>query len=317
MKQNPDLTVTIVIAVYNCENCLKELTERIRQSLKNITENYMVILVDDSSTDNSWAKIIELNEVDKRIDGIKLSRNFGQHHAITAGIDHTSSDWLIIMDCDLQDNPEYIPLLLEKAHEGYDIVQARRIAVAGNYFRRLYSIFFYKLFSFLTGTRYDGSVGNYGIYSKKVYTVLKQMREPMRAFPQMIKWTGFRATTIDVKHDERFSGKSSYTFVKLFSLGMNIIISFSNKPLNLTVRLGLIISFIAILFSLYNLFAYYTGIIQVVGYASIIISIWLLGGLIIFSIGILGIYIGKSFDALKGRPLYIIESTTGQTDGGV
>ncbi len=301
------MSISIVIPCYQAELLLDELISRISKSLQRLELPYEVILVDDGSSDHTWGKIQELCRNSTKVKGIKLSRNFGQHHAITAGIDQASCEWLVVMDCDLQDQPEEIVKLYQTAITGFEIVYARRIERNDSLMKRLTSKLFYKVLSLISGIHYDGTIGNFGIYHRKVYSNLKKMREPMRAFSPMVRWVGFQTTGIDVKHGNRFQGKSTYNWGKLLNLGIEIMISYSNRPLLFSIKLGFFLSVAAILFSTYNVFAYLTGKITVIGYASLIASIWLLSGIMLFFMGILGLYISKVFDGIKHRPIYIVE----------
>lgn len=304
------MKISIVSPVYRAEQIVDELVRRIQHALEPLTSDYEIVLVEDCGPDHSWDKIVANAQRDKRIKGIKLSRNFGQHHAITAGLDYCSGDWVVVMDCDLQDRPEEIIPLYEKALEGYDIVFARRVNRMDGFFKKLTSQVFYKLFSYLSGVPQDGTIANFGIYSRKVVNAINSMREPMRAFSPMARWVGFSKTAIDVKHDERFAGSSSYNWGRLINLALDISIAYSEKPLRLTIKMGLGISFLSILYALFNLYARFAGIITQTGYASLIISIWFLSGMIIFTLGIIGLYIGKTLEGIKNRPLYIIDHTT-------
>lgn len=299
--------ISIVSPVYKAEEIVHELVEQITNCMKEITTDFEIVLVEDGSPDNSWSEIEKICEVNKHVKGIKLSRNFGQHKAISAGLENAKGDWIVVMDCDLQDRPQEIINLYNKATEGYDIVLAQRKTRNDSFFKRLSSKLFYKTFAYLTGIPQDESVANFGIYSRKVINALNSMRETARAFPIMIKWVGFSKTHIEVTHAERFTGKSSYDFKRLINLALDIIVSYSDKPLRLTIKIGFFISLFSILFAMYNLIAYLTGYIKVTGYASLIVSIWFLSGLIIFIIGIVGLYIGKTFDGVKRRPIYIID----------
>jgi dolichol-phosphate mannosyltransferase len=299
--------LSIVSPVYKAENIIDELVRRIKESVSGITPDYEIILVEDGSKDQSWNKIIEHCQIDEKVRGIKLSRNFGQHHAITAGLDCCKGDWIVVMDCDLQDQPEEISKLYEEALKGFDIVYARRKQRYDSYFKKLTSKIFYKLFAWLSGVPQDGTIANFGIYSSKAIQAVNELREPLRSFATMIKWVGFKSTGIYVEHAERFAGKSTYNFKKLFQLALDISLSFSDKPLRMTVKLGVIISGSAFLFGLYNLYKYFTGRITEPGFTSLILSLWFLSGLIIFILGIIGLYLGKVFEGIKERPLYIIE----------
>lgn len=301
--------ISIVSPVYKAENIIDELVKRLTIELNKITADYEIILVDDRSPDNSWDKMRQHCITDNRIKGIRLSKNFGQHHAITAGLDKCNGDWVVVMDCDLQDRPEEIIQLYNEAKNGYEIVFARRVLRQDSIIKKFSSKLFFKLFSYLSGIQQDGTISNFGIYSRKAINVITSLREPMRAFSPMARWVGFKKTAIDVTHAERYEGKTSYSWGKLIDLGLDIAIAYSDKPLKLAVKLGLSISLLALLYTIYNLYAYFTGIIKVPGFASIIISIWFLAGLIIFILGIVGLYIGKTFEGIKNRPIYIEDQT--------
>ena len=302
--------IAVVVPVYRAEKIIGELCKRLISSLSEITADFEIILVDDRSTDNSWKKIKENTLKDDRIKGYLLSKNFGQHHAITAGIDKSNADWVVVMDCDLQDRPEEIVKLHNKAMQGFDIVLALRKNRKDHLLKKMSSKLFYLILSFFSGMKFNGEVGNFGIYNKKVVDNIKEMREPFRFFVSSVKWTGFDSATIDVKHDKRFEGKSTYDYKKLISLGFNIIISYSNKLLKMMIFFGILFSFLSLLIIIYNFYLKFTDQITELGYTSIITSIWFLAGIILSSIGILGIYIGKIYDGIKNRPLYIISKKT-------
>ena len=301
-----DNKIAVVIPVYRAEKIIDELCRRLIFSLSKITDDFEIILIDDSSPDYSWGKIKENSIKDNRVNGYLLSRNFGQHHAITAGIDKTNANWVIVMDCDLQDRPEEIANLYYLAIKGFDIVLANRKNRKDSFLKKTTSKFFYFLLSFFSGMKFNGEVGNFGIYHSKVINSIKEIKDPFRFFVSSVKWVGFKSTTIDVEHDRRYNGVSSYNFKKLISLGINIIISFSNKPLKIMIFSGIITALLSILFLVYNFYLKFSGQITELGYVSIISSIWLLSGVILFSTGILGIYIGKIYDGIKKRPFYII-----------
>ncbi|MEW6675098.1 MAG: glycosyltransferase family 2 protein [Nitrospirota bacterium] len=307
-KKNPHISV--VIPVYKCEGCLDELYRRLTNSLETITDDFEIIMIEDCGGDGSWDLIVKMAKIDRRVKGIKFSRNFGQHYAITAGLDYAKGDWIVVMDCDLQDQPEEIKKLYDKAQEGFDIVLGRRYKRQDNIIKRLASWLFYKVLSYMTDTIQDGSIANFGIYNKKVINILRRMKENLRYFPVMIRWVGFNLTTINIKHAERHIGQTSYSFKKLLNLAIDVIIAFSDKPLWLTVKLGFTISFLSFLCATYIILRALFGIKGVEGWPSLIVSIGFLSGLIIFILGLIGIYIGKIFDEEKSRPLYIIDEKT-------
>lgn len=302
--------ISIVSPVYRGEELLDTLVKRVKNTLKGITENYEIILVEDCGPDNSWNKIEDQASSDARVKGIKLSRNFGQHYAISAGLDLSRGEWVVVMDCDLQDQPEEIPRLLEKAHEGYDIVLARRHNRQDKFFKKLFSKLFYGTLGYLTGSYQDSSVANFGIYHKKVIQTICSMRESIRYFPTMVKWVGFNATSLDVEHAPRTEGNSSYNFKRLLNLALDIILAYSDKPLRLVVKTGLVISFVSFVGAIITTIRAITGDITVIGYASLIVSIWFFAGLIIVILGVIGLYLGKTFEGVKDRPVYVIDKKT-------
>jgi polyisoprenyl-phosphate glycosyltransferase len=298
--------LSIVSPVYKAEKIIDELVARLTAELSKITDSYEIVLVEDAGPDNSWDKIVENCKKYPHVKGIKFSRNFGQHHAITAGLDYCVGEWVVVMDCDLQDRPEEIINLYTEAQKGYDIVYARRKQRQDKFMKRMTSQLFYFVFSYLSGSKQDGTVANFGIYHRKVIDAINTMREPLRVFSAMSRWVGFKHSSIDVEHASRFEGTTSYNWSRLIDFALDYAISYSQKPLKLAVRLGLTISCLSVLYTIYVIIAYYSGIITQAGYTSLIISIWFLSGLIIFILGIIGLYVGKTFEGIKNRPIYII-----------
>jgi dolichol-phosphate mannosyltransferase len=305
MKSKPH--ISIVSPVYQAEKIVAELIRQLHENLTKITNDYEIILVNDASPDNSWAAIAGECMKDNRVKGINLSRNFGQHYAITAGLHYSKGEWVVVMDCDLQDRPDEIPNLYRKAQEGWDIVYARRTGRQDNYLKKISSKIFNGILAYLSGIKAD-NVANFGIYRSKVIAEYNKMKEYARAFGTLIRYLGFNSSIIDVKHGERFEGKSSYTLAKLFRLAADIILSTSDKPLKLTIKFGFIVSVISFVLALYNLIAKLTGLIQLVGFTSTIFSIWFVGGMILFVLGIIGLYIERIFTQVKGRQLFIVKN---------
>lgn len=302
--------ISVVIPVYKAENCLHELYTRLQASLEEITDDFEIILVEDCGGDRSWDIIVELNRTDPRVKGIQFSRNFGQHYGITAGLENCDGDWVVVMDCDLQDRPEEIPRLYAKAKEGFDVVLARREKRTDALIKKTTSALFYKIFSYFTSLKCDGRVGNFSIISRQVATNLANMREQLRFFGGLISWMGFPTTSIDVRHAERYQGKSTYTYRKLWNLAVETIIAYSDKPLRLSIKIGFVISLFSFLYGGYMVFRWLTHDESVLGWTSVIVSLYFLSGIIIANLGIIGIYLGKTYDETKKRPLYIIRRTT-------
>lgn len=300
------MKLSVISPIYKGEKMLDELVSRIEASVETFTKDYEIILVNDCSPDDSWNRIKEICAKDKKVKGINLSRNFGQHYAITAGLTESTGEWIVVMDCDLQDRPEEIPNLYQKAQEGYDTVLAQRIERKDGYFKRLSSILFNATFAFLTDQDQDKTVGNFGIYHRQVINAVLSMGDSVRWFPLMVKWVGFNIAYLPVEHAERAEGKSSYSFRRLFSVASDNMIAFSNKPLRLMLQFGFFVVVISVLVALFYLGRYISGGIAVDGFTTMVLSMWILGGIIIMMIGMTGIYIGKTFDKTKGRPIYII-----------
>lgn len=301
------MKLSIVSPVYRCEACLEDLIIRLGVSLKSVTSDYEFIFINDGGPDKSWEKLQDLAVENKAIKLLNLSRNFGQHAAITAGLAESIGEWVVVMDCDLQDLPEEIPNLYQKAQEGYDIVLAERVVRNDSFYKKMTSKFFYFILSYLTGTKQDTSVANFGIYKRNVIQEVLKMGDYIKFLPLMVKWVGFRSCKLQVKHANRSEGSSSYSLLKLLRLSADVILSFSDKPLKILVKLGFIISFMALVFGIYMLYSFLNGEIIVQGYASLIISLWFLSGLIISMLGLVGLYVGKSFDKVKNRQVYIIK----------
>lgn len=302
--------IAVVIPVYKAEGHLHELYNRLVIVLQEITPKFEIIMIEDFGGDKSWEIIEELARRDPRVRGIQFSRNFGQHYGLTAGIDHTDSDWVVVMDCDLQDQPEEISRLYDKAKEGYDIVLARRGDRQDSALKRLTSWLFYKLFSYLTDVKYDGETGNFRIMSRAVVVNLQRMREQLRFFGALVHWLGFPSATIVVEHAKRVNGKSSYTLSKRWKLGIEAIIAYSDKPLRVAVRLGFSMAVLSFFYGAYILIYSVLNQSPIPGWSSLIVSLYFIGGIIIAILGILGVYVGKTFDESKKRPLYIIQRTT-------
>ncbi|MDD2228152.1 MAG: glycosyltransferase family 2 protein [Candidatus Cloacimonetes bacterium] len=301
--------ISFVIPCYNTANCLEQLYSQIKFQIEKISVDFEILFVDDCSPQKDYLKIEKLASKDPRVKLVKFVRNFGQQKAISAGIKLSRGDWVIVMDADLEDDPSYIPLLLQKAQDGNDKVLARRMNRTHSYTKKLYSRTFHALFDYLTGIKTDTAIGNYGIYSRKVIDVFNTMDEQFRTFGLLIKWLGFTSAYIDVEHGTRHSGKSSYDFSKGLILALDAMIAFSQKPLKLTVISGFIITLLSLVLGIIFLIRWLFVGIPIIGWTSTVLSIWFLGGFIIMTLGVLGLYIGKIFEETKNRPHYVIDYT--------
>lgn len=299
--------ISFVSPVYRAEKILDKLVEEINKVMLKLEVSYEIILVDDRSPDNSWKVIQEIAKNQNHVKGYRLSKNFGQHPTIMAGLSQAKGEWIVVMDCDLQDHPSEVEKLYNKAIEGYDVVFAKREVRKDSFLKKLSSKIFSLLYGYLTDTNFDNSIANFGIYNKKVVKSVLNMQDYIKSFPLFVKWVGYNTSAIEVTHFEREEGKSTYTIKKLVKLAFDTIISFSNKPLKLFVKFGVLISFMAFLSGVYTIYKYLNGEIEVLGYSSLILSIWFLSGVLITITGIVGIYVGKIFDQAKNRPSFIID----------
>jgi len=298
--------ISVVSPVYMAENIVEELVRQLHEQLALISPDYEIILVNDASPDKSWEKVLQVCMEDFRVKGINLSRNFGQHYAITAGLQQSKGEWVVVMDCDLQDLPEEIPNLYHIAQKGYDSVFAQRLKRNDSLFKKVVSKIFYTLFSYLTDTKQDPTVANFGIYRRCVIDAILAMHDQIRFFPTMVQWVGFKKFYLPVKHASRYEGNSTYNFKSLFNMALNNMIAFSDKPLRVTVKIGFSIASISFITGIIYLILYFTGRISVLGFTSLIISIWFLSGIIMLILGVLGLYLGKVFEKVKHRPTFII-----------
>lgn len=304
---NQDIKISVVLPVYRNEAMLEELCQRLLEVMKQLNAQPELIFVNDASPDNSWEIIKSLAAKHPEVRGLNLSKNFGQHYAISAGLAHSNGDWVVVMDADLQDVPEEITKLYKEALRGYDIVLAQRQKRKDSWLKKRFSLWFYKLLSYLSGAKYDGSVANYGIYNRKVVAAIVDLPEKNRYFPSMVKWVGFHSTSIAVNHASRESGSSAYNWKKRTNLALDIILSYSDKPLRLAIKLGVLMVILSSAFAIWILIRWIKGDIVVEGYTSLLLSIWFLSGILILVLGVSGLYIGKIFENVKDRPTYIVK----------
>lgn len=299
------MKISVVIPVYGCKKALIPLYERLTKVMIELTNDYEIILINDNCPQNSWEIIESLCQSDSHVKGIEMARNFGQIKAITAGLDYSTGDWVVVMDCDLQDQPEEIVNLYNKAMEGYDVVFARRENRKDSFLKILVSNIFYKIYSFASDGNYDPALCNFSIIHRKVAESYCQMRELHRAYVIYIKWLGFRQTAINVHHEERYEGKSSYNFKKRMAMAFDILTSQSDKLLKMTVGFGFFVTFLSLMFIVYLIFNYFISNVTA-GWTSMIAVMCFIGGIIISVIGFVGIYVGNIYMQVKERPLYIV-----------
>ncbi len=304
------IEISVVVPVYGCTAALRPLHAGIREVLNEAGLSFELILVDDRGPDDPWPVIRSLVAEDSRVRGVRLSRRFGQHPAIMAGLRHARGNWVVVMDCDLQDDPREIPVLYRDAvDKGVDISRARRMDRTEGWFRRYASRGFFGLLGFLIGVPMSSEIGNFGIYSHRVIDAVLSCPEQNKFLPAIVQWVGYSQSTITVQHQPRFSGKSGYSLRRLLRLAWTTIINFSEKPLHLMLQFGALVVLIAVLYSLSALVRWLFWGVSVSGWTSIILSIWFFGGLNIMFLGLLGAYMARLLEVTKGRPDTIVAET--------
>lgn len=302
------LTISVVVPVYGGADSLSLLCERVEQQLVPITKQFEIIFVDDRCPHDSWKEIERLKTKHPYVVGVRLSRNFGQHIAITAGLAQAKGDYVIVMDCDLQDPPEYIPAMYAKIQEGHDLVLARRAKRSHSPFRLLAAKTYFYLLGVLTEERVDGSYGSLSMLSRKVVNAFLEFSERERHYLFILRWMGFTIGTIEYPHAERHSGQSSYTLRRLMRHAISGIFFQATVLLRGIVAVGLTFAAFGLLMAAYFIAQYFTsGAVE--GWTSIVVLMLVCTGVILTSLGVIGLYIGKIFDQTKARPLYFIDQT--------
>jgi len=300
-------TLSIIIPIYNEEQVIPELHQRLTNSAKQITEDYELIFVNDGSRDNSLNELKKVTEKDEKSFYINFSRNFGHQIAVTAGIDHCQGKAIAIIDGDLQDPPELIPEMYRKHKEGYEVVYARRENREGEtYFKKITAKLFFRTLRNLTSVDIPLDTGDFRLIDRRIVDVLKQMPEQNKFLRAQIAWLGFRQIAVYFNRDKRKFGKSGYPLSKMLKFAMDGITSFSDKPLEFVTRAGFIISGLSFLVILYAVFGHFVLNQTITGWTSLIVSSMFIGGVQLISIGIIGEYISRINKNVLQRPLCII-----------
>jgi dolichol-phosphate mannosyltransferase len=306
-------TISVVSPVYGCRGSLEKLASRVAEACQTFASDFELILVDDCGPDDAWEMMQELVARHPWVRGVRHSRNFGQHNAISTGIARASGEWTVVLDCDLQDPPEAIPdLYREAVATGAYAVFAQRKNRQDGAAKRFTSWAFHRTLEWLTGAEQDESTANFGIYHRKVIDAVVAMPERERAFPLMVTWTGFTSGVLPVQHAKREVGKSGYTLARMLSLATRAVLGYSEKPLRMVASGGVVCALIAFGFVGLALYQFFSGEITVAGYVSVIASVWLLSGLILFSIGVVGLYVGQVFKNVQGRPFSVVADEIGE-----
>lgn len=301
-----DPVISIIAPIWNESESLPELYKRITDVMASGENTWEMILVDDGSTDGSTDQIIALSEKDARIRPVIFARNFGHQIAVTAGLDQSRGQAIVIIDADLQDPPEVILELIKKWHEGYEVVYATREEREGeSFFKKFTAKWFYRIINRITDIDIPLDTGDFRLMDRKVVEVLNTMREKHRFLRGMSAWVGFRQTGVPYKRAARFAGETHYPLKKMLRLALTAITGFSFLPLQIATYMGFISAGISILAIPLVVYLRLSGSHELSGQATTLIAVLFLGGVQLISLGILGEYIGRLYDEARGRPLYI------------
>jgi dolichol-phosphate mannosyltransferase len=301
--------ISVVSPVYRAEDIVDEFVRQVRQGLERVTADFEIVLVEDGSGDGTWPRIAAACAADARVKGIKLSRNFGQHYAITAGLEFARGAHVVVMDCDLQDDPAFIPDLYAKAAEGYDVVLTSKPERAHGFFKDLTARLFARSLQWAGGmSAPDWLVGGYSILSRRAVDGVLGITDVHRTYLGMVRWLGLPLAQVPVVHRARHRGKSSYSLKRLVRHAIDGWVSQSNRLLYLSVAMGFSFLLAAILLIALIFIVYFLrGFAQ--GWPSLVVLILTCTGTVLMSLGVLGLYVGKIFDQVRSRPLYVVERT--------
>jgi polyisoprenyl-phosphate glycosyltransferase len=307
------IELSVVIPVYNCAGCLEELHARLSASLRQVTPDYEIVLVDDRSTDAAWEILRRLAGEDPRLRIVRLSRNFGQHAAITAGLARSTGAWTVVMDCDLQEPPEEIPRLYAKAQQGYEIVRATREGRRHSAFRRVSATLYRRMLSEREG---EIEFSTLSIISRKVVDTFLLLRDRDREYQLVLDWLGFSQASISFAHADRAGDSpSTYGLRELVGVALDGMFFRTTVLLRWIVFAGFCIAGAGGVMAIYAVFSRYVEDTPP-GYTSIVVLLLLLSGFIIIALGIVGLYIGRIFDQVKGRPLFVVDEQIDGADVG-
>jgi len=303
--------ISIVIPIYNEEETILELYRRLSATFSRLAYDYEFIFVDDGSHDNSFHLLRSLYERDRHVKVLSLSRNFGHQIAISAGIDHASGDAVILMDGDLQDPPEVLSQFIKKWEEGYEVVYAIRTKRKENILKRAAYAVFYRILNKISYLNIPLDSGDFCIMDKGVVEVIRQLPERNRFVRGLRTWAGFRQTGLSYERDRRFAGKPKYTFGKLLKLAYDGIFSFSTTPLRIAIYTGISAALVAFIGAAVVIYEKIENDIPIAGWASTMVTLFFLGGVILVTLGIVGEYIGRIHEEVKHRPLYVLRQKLG------
>jgi len=315
MERKIKRDISVIIPIFNEQEIIQELYDRIQKTVSQISENYEFIFVNDGSKDNSMLELLKLTEQDERVFYINFSRNFGHQIAVTAGLDKCNGKAVVIIDGDLQDPPELIADLYKKHKEGYEVVYAKRKDRKGeSFFKKITAKLFYRTLKKITSVDIPLDTGDFRLIDQKVVAYLRQMPEQNKFLRGQIAWLGFNQTEVLFNRDQRRFGETGYSLGKMVQFAMDGITSFSDKPLQFVTKTGFAISFFSFIIILYAIYSHFILNQTITGWTSLIISSMFIGGVQLISIGVIGEYISRINKNVLDRPLYIIEKSNLDND---
>ncbi|HEY8422044.1 MAG TPA: glycosyltransferase family 2 protein [Thermoclostridium sp.] len=306
-----DILCSVVVPMYNEEAVVSETYRRLTEVMERTGYSYEIVFVNDGSRDNTAKLLNEICDRDKRVKLVDFSRNFGHQIAITAGMDYSSGQCVVVIDGDLQDPPELIPEMIEKWKSGFDVVYGKRISRKGEtFFKKFTAAAYYRFLRSMTDVNIPVDTGDFRLIDRKVCDALKSVKERNRYVRGLISWLGFKQTAIEFEREERFAGETKYPLKKMLKLALDGITTFSYKPLKLASYIGTLISLGSFIYMIYVLFQriFFPETVQP-GWASILAVSLFFNGITLLMLGIIGEYIGRIYDEVKERPLYIIKDT--------
>lgn len=311
-----DVLCSVVVPMYNEEEVLHETYRRLTEVMKNSGVSYEIVFVNDGSRDKTYSMLNEICDKDKRVKLLDFSRNFGHQIAITAGMDHSIGQCVVVIDGDLQDPPEVIPEMIKKWKEGYDVVYGKRISRKGeSFFKKFTATMFYRFLKSMTDVNIPVDTGDFRLIDRRVCEALKHVNEKNRYVRGLVSWLGFKQTAVEFEREERFAGETKYPLKKMLKLAFDGITSFSYKPLKLATYIGAFISLASFLYLFFIIIQriFFPETLQP-GWASILAVSLFFNGITLLMLGIIGEYVGRIYDEAKGRPLYLIRKTRNLTD---
>ena len=308
MKPNAQSTISLLVPVYNEVDSIDLFLDAALKVLKKTKMGFEIIFIDDGSSDDTLSVLLEKKQQHKEIRVISLTRNFGKEAALTAGLDHAEGDAVIPIDVDLQDPPEAILLFLEKWHEGFDVVYGvRNDRQSDTWIKRNTALTFYKLFNRMSNVKIPYNSGDFRLMDRRVVDEIKKLKERNRFMKGLMCWPGFRSTSVSFDRQKRAEGNTSWNYLKLINFGVDGLISFSSIPLRIWIYIGASVSVFAFFYASFIILRVILTGVDIPGYASLLVVTMFFAGVQLITLGVLGEYIGRIYEEVKGRPVYIVD----------